>query len=96
MLKSKLFSLFITLYLVFVNSTSITHHHNDGEFHPDCQICVLQINQQSEDPNSLTFIFKIQKHDLSFDLKPIYQVVLKYSFSKTFPRGPPAFSLISI
>ena len=69
MLKlSRFLSLLISITLLVANNLTLTHHHKDGEHHNDCQVCVLQLNQQSEDPNSLEFSCEIQTFNQDFTL----------------------------
>jgi hypothetical protein len=93
MLKlSRIFSLLISTLLLVANSLTIAHHHKDGEHHTDCQVCVLQLNQQSEDPNSLEFFYEIQTFNQDFS------IILKTSIlksQKTYnknPRAPPVLT----
>lgn len=85
----KFFSILIGFYLLFANSLTITHHHEDHKSHPDCQICVLQINQQSEDPNDLTFNFEIEKFNESYTQEIALYFIQKEIPFNTLPRSPP-------
>ncbi|WP_169733173.1 hypothetical protein [Sulfurihydrogenibium subterraneum] len=87
----KLLSLFISFYLLFVNSITLTHHHEDNQPHPDCQICVLQINQQSQDPSSLGLNFEIVKYKESYKVL-FYQIYIQKIIPiNTLPRSPPLY-----
>jgi len=93
MLKlSRILSLLISITLLIANSLTLTHHHKDGEHHTDCQICVLQLNQQSEDPNSLEFSYEIQTFNQDFPI--IFKTPILKSqkrFNKN-PRAPPVLA----
>ncbi|WP_297886936.1 hypothetical protein [Sulfurihydrogenibium sp.] len=87
----KFFSLLIGLYLLFANSLTLTHHHEDHKTHPDCQVCVLQLNQQSEDPNDLTFNFEIKNFEEKHISKPQTYYIKKEIPLSILPRSPPLF-----
>lgn len=93
MLTRKLFSFLIGLYLVFVNSLAVSHHHSDGQHHPDCQVCVLQLNQQSEDPSSLGLSYSLEPQTCVKDHRLdsfIYTTEINH---QTLPRSPPPVNL---
>ncbi len=85
----KFFNILISLYLLFANSLTITHHHEDHRTHLDCQVCVLQLNQQSQDPDDLIFSFETQKFEEEYtpQIKIIY--IKKYIPLNILPRSPP-------
>ncbi|MEZ0323967.1 MAG: hypothetical protein ABWJ98_06645 [Hydrogenothermaceae bacterium] len=89
-LNSKLFNLFISFYLLFTNFVATTHHHSDGDSHPDCQICVLQLNQQSEDPLDLGFNYEIKSEKFSYIPDLESKLISKDFPINTLPRSPPA------
>lgn len=89
MLKGKIFSFLISFYLLFVNSITLTHHHEDGQQHTDCQICVLRLNQQSDDPNDLVSVLIIEAPSFEYNLILESFVFQKELSPTTLPRSPP-------
>ncbi|MGC9006553.1 MAG: hypothetical protein ACP5F0_03550 [Sulfurihydrogenibium sp.] len=88
---NKIFNLLIGLYLLFANSITLVHHHEDNQPHPDCQVCVLQLNQQSEDPLDLTFVFELPEYKEDYQ-----EIYTSFFFKKSIPfnllpRSPPLF-----
>lgn len=93
MLKlSKFLSLLISIGLLIANSAALTHHHNDGEHHTDCQICVLQLNQQSQDPSSLGSTFEIQSLNENFPIIFKTSTLKSQKISYKNPRAPPVLA----
>jgi hypothetical protein len=93
MLKlSKFLSLLISIILLVANSLTITHHHKDGEYHTDCQVCVLQLNQQSEDPNSLEFSYELQTFNQDFPVAFKTSILKSQKTSNKNPRAPPVLA----
>jgi hypothetical protein len=93
MLKlSRLLSLLISTLLLVANSLTLTHHHKDGEHHTDCQVCVLQLNQQSEDPNSLEFTYEIQNFNQDFPIIFKTSILKSQKTSNKNPRAPPVLA----
>lgn len=86
-------NLIFGIVLLSANFVSLNHHHEGGEKHIDCQICILQLNQQSEDPSDLTFEvdFSQEKSDYENKLtQKNHQKIISYRISI---RGPPSFNL---
>jgi hypothetical protein len=95
MLKLKLsrfLNLLISIILLVANSLTITHHHKDGKHHTDCQVCVLQLNQQSEDPNSLEFSHEIQTFNQDFPIIFRTLILKSQKTSNKNPRAPPVLA----
>jgi len=93
MLKlNRFLSLLISIILLVANSLTITHHHKDREHHTDCQVCVLQLNQQSEDPNSLEFFYEIQTFNQDFPLIFKTSILKSQKTSDKNPRAPPVLA----
>lgn len=89
MFSTKFFSFLISFYLLFVNTLSLTHHHSDGQHHPDCQVCVLQLNQQSDDPNELVSVFLIEKTISEYTETLQSTIIPKEISHNILPRSPP-------
>ncbi|ACN99417.1 hypothetical protein SULAZ_0930 [Sulfurihydrogenibium azorense Az-Fu1] len=87
----KLFNILLSFYLLFVNSLTLTHYHEDNHPHPDCQICVLQLNQQSQDPNDLGLDFEIVKYQESHKVLSTQVYISKIIPINTLPRSPPLY-----
>jgi len=93
MLKlSRFLSLLISITLLIANSLTIAHHHKDGEHHTDCQVCVLQLNQQSEDPNSLEFFYELQTFNEDFPIIFKPSILKSQKTSNKNPRAPPVLA----
>lgn len=93
MFSKKVFSFLIGFYLLFVNSTTLTHHHSDGQHHLDCQVCVLELNQQSDDPSNLGLSYSLEPQSYAKDLNLdsfVYPVEINH---QTLPRSPPPVNL---
>jgi len=81
---------FICICLIFVSIVVTSfHHHDDGDDHPECSICVA-IHQQSDSPYSFV------RHEI---VRPILETVFVCSVPALFPttlvispndRAPPA------
>ncbi|MCX7760775.1 MAG: hypothetical protein N2Z81_06255 [Hydrogenothermaceae bacterium] len=89
-LNFKLFNFLISFYLVFTNFVVTTHNHSDGEIHPDCQVCVFQLNQQSEDPSDLGFYYEIKSEQVSYISVLESKLISKDFPINALPRSPPA------
>lgn len=85
------FNLIFGILLLGANTITISHHHKDGENHHDCQICILQLNQQTEDPSDLIFEINLPQEKNSYEEK-LTQENLKVIFYKILIRGPPSFN----
>jgi len=93
MLKlSRFLSLLISIIILVANSLTIAHHHKDGEHHTDCQVCVLQLNQQSEDPNSLEFFYELQTFNEDFPIIFKPSILKSQITSNKNPRAPPVLA----
>lgn len=85
--------IFSSVIILFSNFITINHHHEDAEPHYDCPVCILSINQQSNNPEELINDFKIyiEKPDYQYNYtSPTLQLILNIPIN---PRAPPVSPL---
>ena len=66
------------------------HHHDDGEDHDDCPICMAVVHHQAD--TGLTFAPPEIQRELTGTVYvlPFFSVVSKISFTPANNRAPPA------
>ncbi|NOZ14272.1 MAG: hypothetical protein GXO69_11640 [Acidobacteria bacterium] len=82
------------LVVVFLLGSTIQaafHHHKDGKFHPECQICLFQQAAANGDAGSVQIVIFSPPAPVC----PEYFTPKYHSFILAFPtvsRSPPIFS----
>jgi hypothetical protein len=84
----KLATLLLTLLLVFVDFKTAEHHHEDHQFHHDCELCIIQHQPQHKEdvklqPRLESFVLFVKKEKTQ-------ENTLKLEIPYKYPiRAPP-------
>ncbi|HTP65823.1 MAG TPA: hypothetical protein VMJ66_10575 [Geobacteraceae bacterium] len=86
----KRFSLILVCLLLFSFVVEAFHHHDDGEDHPDCAVCMAVVHHKAD--TSFTF----SPLEIQMELTGVIPVIAyvasisKNSFTPANNRAPPA------
>ncbi len=86
----KRFSLVLICLLLFSFVAEAFHHHDDGEDHPDCAVCMAVVHHKAD--TSLSFLPPEIRIDLTgvIPVTPHYIFISKTPFTPANNRAPPA------